>query len=763
MFFGPQKYDHRQLVRDLRGEDEDVRIFALRTIIQLEKGNLENHQACLDLKRVIEEDIEGWHEDVRFYATTAVEHLEALDQSFIRPEDDGPAEDPAAADIEVDDLDSEDPKVRAFCLRCIVAQEHTAARSKVVAKLTSTEDPRELVGLLETLAVIGELETLYEIPRFGDHPNRRVRATFVDMLIGIAGDDASGDTMIEAFLEDADGAVRARAIGHLGKKKPDKVMAALDATVTSNEPSDRAAVAAAIAGLDDDAFIPVVRKLAEDADETVRLKLLESVDRADHPQKNWVIKKLLKDEVVEVKKKAHEAQTRIDAARLLAMGGFQAPPNASKNAQTLEDLHDAEAIQKIDLEDLKKEDPAIKLNCLKKIRQRADEDAHGAVVDLLGVTENVEVLAAILRCLTVIGSARDAAAVMHFLTHPDAGVRAAGAEALNQLGTPKQILFLLLPMLHDGDIEVQGMAGRAVRRFDWDAITNALGGMSRSDSPAIRARTVYLLSHYSGAAVKATLKRMARDKVAPVRATLARRPLPLEDWADEILEQLAGDPDEAVSTPARQAKVVRERLRAKGEPGPNLPALETIPNVAEMLEAQGSARRVEREAQEAASVTVDPELGPAGDGKTSIEAMAMKVADDMTARKEREMIYLNRDMLLEALGKKVHALLRSKTVSNAAYDKPSFLVDKYRHLVKDSEEDDGGGGFWGAVKAMAGVQEEKSKRERNLEKLRQAYVELGKTSMDLNLNKNVFHNQLETEYLELEAVYRKIEAMEDGA
>lgn len=763
MFFGPQKYDHRQLVRDLRGEDEDVRIFALRTIIQLEKGNLQDRQAVLDLKRVIGEDIEGWHEDTRFYAATAIEHLDTLDQSFIRPEDDGPVADPATAEIDVDDLDLEDPRAVAFCLRCIIAQEHSAARSKVVAKLSRTEDPRELVGLLEALGVIGELETLYEIPRFGDHPNRRVRATFVEMLVGIAGDDTSGDSMIEPFLEDADGAVRARAIGHLGRKRPDQVMPALEATIQSNEPSDRAAAAEAVARLTDDAFIPVVRKLAEDADETVRLKLLECVDRADHPQKNWVIKKLLKDEVVEVKRKAHEAQTRIDAARLLAMGGFQGPPNASKNAPTLEDLHDAEAIQQIDLEDLKAEDPMVKLNCLKKIRQRADEEAHGPVADLLGVTENVEVLAAILRCLTVIGSAKDAGAVMHFLAHPDAGVRAAGAEALNQLGTPKQILFLLLPMLHDSDVEVQGMAARAVRRFEWEAITNALGGMSRSDSPAIRARTVFLLSHYSGPAVKATLKRLAVDKVAGVRATLARRPLPLEPWADEILDTLAADPEEDVATPARQAKVVRERQRARGLPAPELPPLEAIPNVAEMLEAKGNARRLEREAEASPPGTGDQGGGGSPeDGKTSIEAMAIKVADDMTARKEREMIYLNRDVLLEALGKKVHALLRSKTVRNPAYDKPSFLVDKYRHLVKESEEDQGGGGFWGAVKAMAGVQEEKSKKARNQEKLRHAYVELGKTCMSLNLNRNVFHNQLETEYLELEAVYKKIEALEEG-
>lgn len=760
MFFGPQKYDHKQLVRDLRGEDEDVRVFALRTIIQLEKGNLENHQAVLDLKRVIEADMDGWHEDVRFYASTAVEHLAALDQAFLGPQDEGPSEDPAKAEIRLGDLDSDDPREVAFCLRCIIAQEYTEARSKLVSKLSGTQDPRELVGLLEALAVVGEVETLYEIPRLGSHPNRRVRATFVEMLIGIAGDDASGDTMIAAFLEDADGAVRARAIGHLGAKKPATVMPAVETTLRSNEPSDRAAVAEALAHLADDAFIPVVRQLADDPDETVRLKLLETVDRSDHPQKNWVIKKLLKDEVLEVKKKAHEAQTRIDAARLLAMGGFQAPPNANRNAPSLEDLHDAEAIQQIDLEDLKAEDPAIKLNCLQKIRQRADEDAHGAVADLLGVTENVVVLAAILRCLTVIGSAKDANAVMHFLTHPDAGVRAAAAEALNQLGTPKQILFLLLPMLHDTDAEVQGMAARAVRRFDWEAITNALGGMSRSDSPAIRARTVYLLTHYSGPAVKATLKRMSADKAPAVRSMLARRPLPLEPWADELLEGLATDPDEGVNTPARQAKVVRERMREKGQPGPDLPPLETIPNVAEMLEAKGATRRAEREAEEAAASAEQPAMLPGGDGKTSIEAMALKVADDLTARKEREMVYMNRDMLLEALGRKVHALVRSRAVANAAYDKPSFLVDKYRHLVKESEDDDGGGGFWGAVKAMAGVKEEQSKKARNLEKLRGAFVELGKVCMDLNLNKNVFHNQLETEYLELEQVYKKIEAME---
>jgi len=752
MLLGPQKYNHRQLVKDLRGGDEDVCIFALRTIIQLERANLRNLDAIGELRSAIEGAQGNWSEETRFYANRALEHLAAIEKALSAPEED---EDLQTAELDPDDLRAEDPDVVVRCLRMIELQEAKEARGDILRMLREAKDPQLLVALLSAFGVVGEQSDLFELPRLGDNPNRRVRATYVGTIARIASEVAVGASIVEPFLKDRDGAVRARAIEYLGPADFGKVREALEATLASKEVADRAALASAVAAIRDDEVVSAIRALSEDPEDMVRLKLLESLDRADHPQKSFVIKKLGKDSSKPVRKVALEAQSRVDAERLLAMGGFQAPEGKRKGP-TVEEALTGEELDPIDLEDLKKEDPTVKLQCLYKIREREYTRAHQAVFDLLGVTEDEEVLAVILRCLTVIGSARDADAVIHFLTHVSARVRAAAAEALVQLGPSNQILFLLLPMLHDDALEVQGVVARALRRFEMPEILRALGGMTNHKNTAIRRRTIFFLSHYSGDAVRATLQRMTRDSAPEVRQTLAARLIGLGDWADPILATMTSDPIEEVALTARQATAARQRHAAAGRSRESHPALDQLPQVAAEIETRAAARQLELEAEEKARREELAASAAAAKRRSGVGG----IADDLTARKEREMIYLNRDNILAAMGKKLHGFVKSKAIQQREYDKAVFLVDKYAHLLKQGPTKEETGGLWGALAKMAGVEQQDERRARNEEKLRQAYIELAKVCRDLSYKQGVIHPELDIDYIELEQVERRIETLE---
>lgn len=760
MFFGPQKYNHRQLVKDLRAGDEDLCIFTLRTVIKLEKGNLKNIEAIGELRSAIEGAQEGWSTETRFYATRALEHLGALEKSFLSPHGDED-EDLSKAEIDVDELGVDDPEVVVRCLRAIEIQKETSATDEVARLLKTASDPAVLVAALGALGAIGEQTRLFELKKFNDNPNRRVRATYVDTIAALASERTVGAMMVEPFLKDADGAVRARAIAYLGVEDFEKVRGAIEKTVASKEVADRAALAAALTSITNDEVVAYVRQLAEDDEEMVRLKLLESFDRSDHPQKTFLIKKLSKDPAKPVRRIALEAQSRLDTERLLAMGGFQQPEGRA-NIPTVEETLAAEELDPIDLDDLKAEAPAVVLQCLHKIRERTHEKAHQPVFDLLGTTENEEILATTLRCLTVIGAARDTEAVMHFLTHGAPRVRSAAAEAMSQLGTKTQILFLLLPMVHDAALEVQGVAARAVLRYEQAEVMQALGAMTTHQAVPIRIRTVHFLANYAGEAVQKTLARMARDQAPQVRHAVATRSLPLEPWADQVLAELSKDPVEDIANAARYLISARQRHREDGRSYPQLPSLERLFEVARGIEEDWKVRRKELDAEEEArrKEVEDAARAAAQTGKGAVEALAKKVGDDLTARREREMVYLARDNILAAMGKKLHMLIKAKAIQHAKYEKPVYLVDKYLHLAKQVGGKKEAGGFWGALKKAAGVEEEDDRKLRNDEKVRQAYIDLGKVCRDLSYQEGVIHPQLDIDYVELDAAEKRVEAME---
>ncbi len=747
-FFGPTKYNHRQLIRDLKQGDEDIAIFALRTIIQLEQKNLAGGVGTLnDLRTTIRQVMGNWPEEVRFYATRALEKLDAIEKAASEPAEEASDAD---ADIDLADLSSDDPRVVTQCLRRIEAQSYASAAAPLRELLAKSTDPAQQAEVIAALAAVGNTQDMFAIKKLQTNPSARVRAACVDAFVRLANDPLISNTMIAGFLEDRDGVVKARAIRHLGVADFAKCVPAIESCMASREVADRAALAEALTEVKTDDTTPYLRKLAEDSEETVRAKLLDCLKKADHPQKVFLSEKLRKDPSPSVRKVAGEVIKVVQTQRLLSMGGFDMQvPDKLKGMTSIEDLQAQEEIDPIDLEHLKHREPAIKLQCLYKIEQRRFEKAYQPVLGLLGTSESEEILVAVLRCLAAIGTNREVDAVMHFLAHSSGAVRAAAARAVEQLGNKTQVIFLLLPMLHDADVEARGTAGRAIQRHPMADIESHLQAMVGHKALGLRARAAHFLTHFSGATAQSLLTRVVADPAPQVRWVLANARLSPEDFSDQLLEKLAGDAEEKIRVAAGHNRAALEKRRRSGgesEPFPGLDALHDI--------ARANAEAAEQAAESAAAARA----AATSPDESAMGALVGKVARDLTAQRELANLELLRDNLLEGMGRKLYAMIKRRQIQHAAYDKPTFVIDKYTHLLKTGKTSSEDNSLWGKLSKMAGVQKEDQGNAKALETLRQNFIELGRIAMDLSYKENLIHKELNLEYNEIEEAEKKVKA-----
>jgi len=701
------KYNYKRLVKDLRAGDDDIAIFALRTVIKVERGQFGREGEAIDiLTETINELMPNWPSELRFYGQRAVEHLAAL-KAPVGVEFD---EDVEHAVIDLDDLGDEDIRRVIHCLKKIEAQKYGEAADRVRELLKSGKDPLLLGACLSTLATIGSSSDLFLVRQFVTHTNGRVRSTCIEAIQRLADDPGVAVGMIEPFLKDHDGATRGRAIKFIGQHEFSKVEPAIAEMLDAESVADRTSVAEALCSITAERVVPFLKRVTDDPDETVRLKVLEAIEKTEHPQKAFILKKLVKDGSANVLKVAREALRRYETKRMLSIGGFQnmLPDDlpAHKRIKNLEDIQDEEELDPINLDDLKDPLSGVKLQCLQKIRQRHHEKAYQQVIEMLGVAENVEILTEAIRCLTVIGTNRDVEAIMHFVNHVAPLVRAAAAEAIEQLANKVQIIFLLLPMVHDEAPEVRRVAARAVLRFNKEDILSAIAKMSDHGAKAIRYRLVQFLTNYSGHAVLAYFGRAAGDEKPAIRRVVAQAMFAQTDpRSDTLLDTLCGDTDERVRTEAARSKAAKTRRRESGAMAVQpLPDLNQVIDVARSILQEAEATLAARAADEERAAR---EAARQGDlDSSTVQAFMGKVGSDMTARKELEMLELNRAVILADMGQKVYKLIQRQEVSHAKYDRVVFLIKKFKHLETQAPGKHGGdeAGFWARRQQAAGVE-----------------------------------------------------------
>lgn len=758
-FFGPQKYNHVQLIRDLRSGDDDVAILTLRTIMNLQRSNFRTEKGALEaLLETLEELLPGWPDEVKFYATSAVDHVKNLQkQTFGGDEEEESLED---APIDLAELDSHDMDEITHCLAKIAAQEHTPALEPISRMIPKEKDPAMLAALIECLGAIGTSKELFLLKEFTGNPNARVRATCVPAIARLARDPNISVPMIEPFLEDKDENVQAVAVRFVGAHDFDKVEELIGQLLGSKEVSARATLAESLSHLESEGVNKALRTLADDPEDIVRIKVMESLNRTDHPQKIFIAEAMKRDSSDIVRRVARDVIEQFQTKRLLQMGGFgevETPQGTSPPIKSIDEMVAEEELDAINLDDLRSDDVDRKLKCLLRIRQRAFRKGYQAVKNLLGTTENVTLLREVLRCLTVIGSGRDVDAVMHFLSHVNPRVRAAAGAAIAQVANRTQTIFLLLPMLHDEDLEVRGVAARTLLDVELPEILKHIQAMSTWNAVPIRGRLMKFLSHYHDADVVKLLQMGAQDKAPQVRFVIANLGLPLEDWADQIFAVLGKDPVEQIQQLATRAQAVRQRKRSQGATTEPLPTLQQIHEVAARFAEEAKPLEAQREAEEAAAL----KGGAVEDvDKSAMEAFVDRMtAPDEDLKKDLEMLEMNRDVLYEAFGRKVYQLIKGKKVTHADFERNVYIVDKYTHIEKGKgKKQEKEVSLWGALKSMAGVtSKDEEKSERIKETIRENYIEIAHTAIQLSYKENLDYPGLQMEFLEVEKIAKRIE------
>lgn len=744
------KYNYKKLINDLRGEDLDIVIFGLRTIIKINRGQLGSEDIAVpSLIKVVVELLPSWPEEVSFYGKRALEHLKTLEREEV-PDDHESLED---APIDLDSLSSDNKRIVLDTLKKIEVQKYSDARELILGMLRSANDSLLISALLSALGQTGNSSDLFVVKNFTGHTNDRVRATCVAAIGGLSEDPHVVKAMVEPFLKDRGGLPRAAAVRIVAPIDFSLVEEAVNISIGSENVSDRAAMAESICSLECDEAVPFIKKMAEDSDETVRMKVLESLERGDHGQKAFILKRMVKDSSPLVGKVAREALRRYETQRMLSIGGFKSmlPTDlpASKKMKEIEEMQGAEELDPIDLGDLQDPDPTLKLICLRKIRQRSYEKAYEAVVDLLGVAENVDILAATINSLTVIGSRDDVSALSHFVAHGASSVRAATAGAIDQLATKEQAMYLLLPMIFDESPSVCLVAGRAMKRIPEEEILMALNRMAGHPSKAVKITVVKFLSHFSGSGVIKTFYSYLKTQEPLIRMLVLNALFEQKDpRAAELLQALVNDPVKKISSEAKKFMTIKARPGFE-DSQPELPPLSSFSRVLEQI-----ILRSEKEvgAQLAADASVKAEAEEVTEG-----GLVGRIAVDLTSRKELSMLELNRKVIHTDMGKKVYRLIQKKQVNHKAYEKTVFLIKKFKHqetsVPQKAAENKG---FWDRIQEAAGIDKEDPELKKLTQKIEDQYAELGRIAFHLSYTENEIYQDLHMEYIELESVENKI-------
>jgi len=745
------KYNYKKLTNDLRGGDLDIAIFALRTIIKINRGQLGSEDIAIPaLTEVISQLLPSWPEEVAFYGQRALEHLKSLEREEI--DDDEPLDE---APIEMDRLDSDDRRMILDTLKKIEVQKHTAARDKILKMIeASNEDFLLLATLLSTLGQIGTSSDLFVVKKFTSHTNDRVRSACVLVIDALADDPQIVKAMAEPFLKDRGGLPRASAVKVIGAIDFSAVEDAINQSIDAGSVADRAAMAEALCLLDCDEAVPFIRKLSEDSEQTVRMKVLETLEKGDHPQKSFILKRMVKDSSPVVAKVAKEALKRYETHRMLSIGGFKnmLPENlpAAKKMRNLEEMQASEELDPIELDDLKDPDSSLKLLCLRRIRQRTYQKAYDGVVDLLGIAENVEILSATISCLTVIGSGADVQSLQHFVVHSSDAVRAATVEAVDQLASTQQSVFLVLPMVFDSSPVVRLAAGKAMKRLEEKDILVNLSKMVQHKSTGIKSRLVQFLSNFSGDRVMKVFFNYLKTQDASFRLAIAKALFEQKDErAATMLSALSKDSVKQIRVEATRLIAVKARPDYEANQG-DLPPLSDLLSVIDDIIVQAQ--------EEIDSIALkESEYQKQVLASKPADGVVKKLAIDVSSRKELDMLKLNRKVILADMGRKVYRLILRKDVSHRDYDKTVYLIKKFKHQEETAPKKAAKGtGFWDRVQAAAGIEKKNGEVKKIKEKLNAQYTELGRIAFHLSYTQNEIYQDLHMEYIELESVENKI-------
>lgn len=747
----PPKINIKRVMLDLAQSDDDIRIFALRTVIRIESEDVAQlTDEIRTLRERIESSLGDWVEEVQFYGRQALDHLKReLDHIDDRErERSAPAE---SDEIDLSELESDDESRVMACLQRLAKEGDDYARPAVERLLKDTTDANVIALCLDALKEFGGRIDLFAFRDYLRHTNDRVRSSTVALIAALCETEVML-SLVRPLLEDPNRRVVCEAIVAVGLHEPATIAPLLEGMGRSQSEEDRVNLPAVLVRLNNEKYMAMIKDLAQDSSPAVRLKVVEALASSELEQKTFLLKILIRDGDKQIASRARMALQRDQTAKLLQDGSIE-------TSQVDMDIVDFSP--KLDLEELKAEEPERQLACLREIEASDHAQAHDALVEFLGLTENRALLAEAIRVLAHVGSSGDLNVLLHFTNHDAVAVRIAAARAVAQLADPARVVYFLVPLLLDADHRGRGAVGRLLGRFGLNNVLSCLQAMVCSPRERDRQSGIAVLLAHGGPKVVQALGQVIRDPSPAIRRFIAteliRRPV---DEAQQLLSPMTTDADPTVKAEAiKSLQILKRRQSSSAAPLPPLPPLEQLLNSAvassddlSIDDLLGGGRRklsssgIHRRPRKDQSIRVRDWLGR---NRLNLES----------SRELRELVR-GRDEMLHSVGDKLWKFVKAGKIKNEAFDRPIFKIKKFLHLLegqKASDAETGPTGFLAKIQNAAGL-ETRSQRAAQLEgELDGAFRELGRVLLRLHEEEGLVVEDFHDEYYNLDKMERAIE------
>ncbi len=318
----------RKLANDIFYDDEDIRILALTTIVQLSAEAVEEPSDLPFLAGKLGLLLESPpDDDTEFLAKKALNKVRLL-QKELDVEEEPSTVPPAAEDEGREEVyggqelaaaaDDEDSLV---VVQEAEAEEETEGladsaldANEIKRLVEATEDPVERASLLSRLKECRDFDDWNWLARFLKSADDRVRANAVEVVEEL-GDERTRLLLLSPLLEDTDNRVRANAAKALGALDSERVHEILETMIASPRLSMRESAVYALCYLKSVENVDLLIRALSDPYEGIRLRAVKGLARHKDPRAIPALKERLNDLDINVCEAAEQAISFISCER----------------------------------------------------------------------------------------------------------------------------------------------------------------------------------------------------------------------------------------------------------------------------------------------------------------------------------------------------------------------------------------------------------------------------------------------------------------
>ncbi len=361
-------------------------------------------------------------------------------------------------------LSTTDPFERIKIIQELVQLKNPHARLQFLALLESEEHPHVRATLALAIGIVGEKSDATILAKLLDDENPRTRANAVEGL-GLLG-NASACQQITPLVKDADNRVRANALTALARFQREELLMNLSEMVDSPDKINRDSVAYALVKLELPDAIPLLERLLNDNEISIRLKA--------------------RNGLVKLAKLGHPTAMN----SLCAWGGNRASPDAFLRMSVLERLPVPAG--------LNSEDRQERLRAIHKVIEVCSDSQSLVLFRRLAMEQDTHVKASLITALGQIGAKDAFDAIAQQLKDKDPRIQANSIEALGLLDG-ERAASLVFPFLNDANNRIRANAVVTLSQSPHVNVVPSLKQMISEGDSGMQASAIYAITELAQA------------------------------------------------------------------------------------------------------------------------------------------------------------------------------------------------------------------------------------------------------------------------